>query len=195
MKWFRGWAAAAVCGALSLVWIAADSRAESNDESEKIWKQIQALHWVQGPNNVRALQNATFQVPGKFVFLDTGESDDFLRLTENVPGVPEQIFAPSDFHWWASIDFSDDGYVKDEEKLDNDAILKSIKEGTEQANEERHRNGWGELHVAGWRTAPHYDTATKRLEWALDLKDEKGRSRPISRQGCSAAAASPMSPW
>jgi uncharacterized membrane-anchored protein len=185
MKWFRIWAAAAVCGVLGV----ADSGADSNDSSEKIFQQIQALHWVQGPNNVSALQNATFQLPGKFIFLDTGEADDFLRLTENVPGVPEQIFAPSDFHWWASIDFSDDGYVKDEEKLDNDAILNSIKEGTEQSNDERRRNGWGELHVAGWRYAPHYDRATKRLEWALDLKDEKGlistnfQTRVLGRRG------------
>jgi uncharacterized membrane-anchored protein len=190
MKWFRESAVAAVCGALGLCWIAADSRADSGENPEQdVFQQIQALHWVHGPSNVPALQNATFQLPNQFIFLDTGEADDFLRLTQNIPGVPEQIFAPSDFHWWASLDFSDDGYVKDEEKLDNDAILKSIREGTEQDNEERRRKGWGELHVAGWRTAPHYDTATKRLEWALDLKDEKGQistnfqTRVLGRRG------------
>jgi uncharacterized membrane-anchored protein len=190
MKRFRVWAiAAAMCGAVGLLSVAPASRADSNDESEKVWQQIEALHWVHGPNNVPALQNATFQLPGNFIFLDTGESDDFLRLTENIPGVPEQILAPDDLHWWASIDFSDDGYVKDEEKLDGDAILNSIKEGTEQGNEERRRNGWGELHVAGWRTAPHYDTTTKRLEWALDLKDERGQistnfqTRLLGRRG------------
>ena len=190
MTRFRVWAAAAVCGALSLWLAAGNSRADSSENPEQDpWQQIQALHWVHGPNNVPALQNATFQLPGNYIFLDTNESDDFLRITENIPGVPEQIFAPDDFHWWASLDFSEDGYVKDEEKLDNEAILDSIREGTEQGNEERRRNGWGELHVAGWRTPPHYDTATKRLEWALDLKDEKGlistnfQTRVLGRRG------------
>lgn len=187
--WLRG--AAALCLALGAVWTALDARADSNsqDEGQKIFEQIQALHWVHGPNNVPALQNATFQLPDHYIFLDTNEADDFLRLTENIPGVPEQIFAPSDFHWWASIDFSDDGYVKDEEKLDNDAILKSMQDGTEAGNEERRKNGWGELHVVGWRYPPHYDTTTKRLEWALDLKDSTGQistnfqSRVLGRRG------------
>ncbi len=190
MTWFRDWAVAAVCGALSLSFIARDSRADSSEQPEQdTWQQIQALHWVHGPNNVQALQNATFQLASNLIFLDTNESDDFLRLTENIPGVSEQIFAPDDFHWWASLDFSDDGYVKDGEKLDQDAILQSMKEGTEQSNEERRRKGWGEIHVTGWRYPPHYDTATKRLEWALDLKDETGmvstnfQTRVLGRRG------------
>ena len=180
-----------VFAAFSLVWVAQDSRADSDQNPEQdVWQQIEALHWVFGPKNVPALENATFQLPSHYVFLDSGETNAFLRLTENVPSdIPEQIFGPDDLHWWASVDFSADGYVKDEEKLDNDAILSSIKQATEAANDERRRNGWTEMHVTGWRNAPHYDTVTKQLEWALDLKDASGlvstnfQTRVLGRRG------------
>jgi uncharacterized membrane-anchored protein len=137
-----------------------------------IGEQIRALNWVAGPADVAALQNATIQLPGHYVFLDNTDAKAFMRLTENIPGdAPEQIFGPEDLHWWAFIEYSDDGYVKDQEELDIAAILESIKQGTEQGNEERRKNGWPEMHVIGWRHVPHYDTATKRLEWALDGKD------------------------
>jgi len=181
---------AAVCGALGLLWMAPDSRAESNDDGEAVWKQITALHWQSGPSDVAALKNARLKLPEHYVYLDSEEADDFLRLTENIPGdVPEQILAPDDMHWWASVDFSEDGYVKDEEKLDNEAILTTMRDATEQGNEARRKNGWSELHVVGWRYAPHYDTASKRLEWALDVKDATGQvstnfqTRVLGRRG------------
>jgi uncharacterized membrane-anchored protein len=190
MTVFRLPTVAALCGALGLLWMAQDSRAESTDDGDAVWKQITALHWQSGPSDVAALKNAKLKLPAHYVYLDSDEADDFLRLTENIPGdVPEQILAPDDMHWWASVDFSDDGYVKDEEQLDNEAILTTMRDATEQSNETRRKNGWGELHVVGWRYAPHYDTATKRLEWALDLKDETGQvstnfqTRVLGRRG------------
>ncbi len=49
--------------------------------------------------------------------------------------------------------------------------MNHIKQGTEAANEERKKRGWDEMAVAGWQTPPHYDTATKQLEWAIAGKD------------------------
>ncbi len=66
------------------------------------------------------------------------------------------------------------GYVKDDEKIDADAILKSIKDMDEPGNEERKRLGFGPLHTDGWYVAPHYDTQTKRLEWGLKLHSDEG---------------------
>ncbi|WP_395018549.1 DUF2167 domain-containing protein [Dongia sp.] len=180
--------AAAVFAALGLFWMAPGVGAD--ESSDALMKQIDALHWQKGPTDVAALKNAKLQLPHRYIFLDSDEADDFLRLTQNIPGdIPEQILAPYDFHWWASVDFSEDGYVKDEEKLDNNAILTTMRDATEQSNDERRRNGWGELHVVGWRHPPHYDTTTKRLEWSLDLKDETGhvstnfQTRVLGRRG------------
>jgi uncharacterized membrane-anchored protein len=76
----------------------------------------------------------------------------------------------------AYLEFSDEGYVKDDEKIDAPALLKTLKENTERANEERKRRGWSELRVVDWATAPVYNTATKRLEWSTVLESPDGRA-------------------
>src|SRR5882724_312165 len=133
---------------------------------EEYQQKVQALHWVDGPKDVPALGNATLNLPGDYIFLDNEDTKKFMVLNENPPdAVDEQLFAPKDLHWFATIDFSPDGYVKDDEPIDADAILASIKEGNEAANVERRKNGWGELQIVGWKKAPYYDAQTKRLEW------------------------------
>jgi uncharacterized membrane-anchored protein len=71
-------------------------------------------------------------------------------------------------------EFDADGYVNDEEKssLDADALLKSIKEGTEEANKERVRRGWPTLKTLGWETPPRYNEITHNLEWATRAESE-----------------------
>jgi uncharacterized membrane-anchored protein len=65
-------------------------------------------------------------------------------------------------------EFSADGYVKDDDRsLDADAILASIREGTEAANEIRRERGWATLEVLGWQQAPFYDAATNNLTWSI----------------------------
>ena len=68
--------------------------------------------------------------------------------------------------------------MKDDEKdkLDADAILKSIREGTEAANEERKSRGWSTMTVNGWSTAPFYDAQTQNLTWAILGSSSEGGS-------------------
>ena len=73
-------------------------------------------------------------------------------------------------NWWATFDFNGMGYVKDDEKIDADELLKSIKATDEPANEERRRRGMAELHTEGWYVPPHYDSETKHLEWGVKLR-------------------------
>ena len=53
-------------------------------------------------------------------------------------------------------EFSDVGYVKDDEKdkLDADKLLASIKRGTAEANKERVRAGNPPLEIVGWEVPP-----------------------------------------
>jgi uncharacterized membrane-anchored protein len=59
--------------------------------------------------------------------------------------------------------------VKDEErdKLDADAILTNIKEGTAAGNEERKKRGWASINIVGWEQQPKYDPASNNLTWAI----------------------------
>ena len=61
------------------------------------------------------------------------------------------------------------GYVSDDEKdeLDAEAILDSIRQGTEAGNEEREKRGWPTMNIVGWHEEPHYDENTNNLSWAI----------------------------
>lgn len=149
---------------------------QASPEQQAFMKALSELKWVKGPTSVQVAGNATLNVPEGFVFLDAANTDKFLVLNQNIPGGNEVMIAPEDLQWSAYLSFSDEGYVKDDEKIDAAALLKSLQEGTEEANSERRRRGWGELHVLDWAVRPAYNTDNKRLEWATLLQSDGGRS-------------------
>jgi len=77
-----------------------------------------------------------------------------------------------DSSWFVVFSFKNIGYVKDDEKdkLDADAILASIREGTQASNEERQKRGWSTLEVTGWQKPPFYDNSTNNLTWATKAR-------------------------
>ena len=60
-------------------------------------------------------------------------------------------------------------------------------------NAERKRLGMSPIYTDGWHVPPHYDSDTKRLEWGMRLRDEKGgmhvnyTSRLLGRSGVMSA--------
>jgi uncharacterized membrane-anchored protein len=86
------------------------------------------------------------------------------------------MIAPKTLAWTAYLIFESEGYVKDNEKIDAGAILKTLQQGTDEANQERRRRGWQELHVVGWTITPAYNDSTKRLEWATLLRAQSGEA-------------------
>src|SRR5262249_26529974 len=44
----------------------------------------------------------------------------------------------------------------------------------------RRSRGWNEMEVSGWQTPPHYDTSTRRLEWAVNGRDLKSGSTVVN---------------
>jgi uncharacterized membrane-anchored protein len=80
--------------------------------------------------------------------------------------------------WTLVFEFDEVGYVSDDEKdsLDADAILASFREGTEAGNEQRRKRGWSTMSIVGWHEAPHYDSRTNNLSWAIIGESEGHRS-------------------
>lgn len=154
----------------------ANQQRADNPAEQAFLKSLAALNWVKGPTTVQVAGNSELAVPEDFVFLDTKNTDKFLELNHNLAGGREVMIAPSDLHWTAYLSFSEEGYVKDDDKIDAPALLKAMKEGTEESNQERKRRGWSELHVIDWAVPPAYNSANKRLEWATLLESEGGRN-------------------
>jgi uncharacterized membrane-anchored protein len=167
----------AVLAALLALCVAGVAPAQDSEDAkiEQFRAKLRALDWIRGPRDVSIGGNSTLSLPEGYVYLDAANTAKFEELNENLSGGKEVMIAPRTLQWSAYLIFEDEGYVKDNEKIDADAILKTLKEGTEQANQERKRRGWPELHVVGWSIPPAYNATTKRLEWATTLQSQGNR--------------------
>lgn len=150
------------------------------------------LDWVIGPTSVDLDSQATLTVPEGFMFLNKSETTKFQEIVENPTSGRESLIAPDDLRWFGLFEFEDIGYVKDDEEIDADDLMDTVREGTQAGNEERRKRGWAELHVTGWRFEPRYDTSTKRLEWAIDAVSENVpvvnfNTRLLGRKGVTSA--------
>lgn len=134
--------------------------------------ELRKLGWQAGPAQGRIGANATIRVAKGYVFLDEKNTSRFLQLAGNPPRDGHYLFAPESLDWFAVFSFDATGYVKDDEKIDPDALLKTIKASDGPGNDERKRLGMAPLYTVGWEVPPHYDADTKRLEWGLRLKSE-----------------------
>ena len=103
------------------------------------------------------------------------------------------MIAPITLDWFAVFSFDPVGYVKDDEKIDADELLETLKKGDGPGNEERKRLGMPPIYTDGWHVPPHYDSGTKRLEWGMRLRDDAGAkhvnytSRLLGRSGVMSA--------
>jgi uncharacterized membrane-anchored protein len=149
---------------------ASASEQQSAPSPEQVQSQINALAWQTGPKAVAIAGNSTLQLPQGYRFLDKDATAKFEELTHNLPGINEVVVEPPARNWVAYLDFDDAGKVNDDEKIDADQILASMRRNQDAANEQRRRRGWDTMTIAGWATPPAYNKDTKRLEWATILE-------------------------
>ncbi len=144
------------------------------------FSQGSVVNWTEGPNVADLGENiAQLDFKSKYIFADSADTRKLMQLIGNpVTKMEVGLIAPSaaDNEWFMIFEFNPIGYIKDAEKerIDADAILKSIKKATDQANKQRVKKGFPTLNVLGWHTEPHYDVETNNLVWAL-LADEDGK--------------------
>jgi uncharacterized membrane-anchored protein len=155
--------------------------------------EIQKLGWQQGPGEGRIATQATIKIPAGYVFLGEADTNRFLQLMGNLPSPGHYLLAPKSLKWFSVFSFNPSGYVKDDEKIDADALLKSLKDADGPSNEERKRLGLEALYTDGWQVTPHYDAQNKRLEWGMRLRSANGAmninytSRLLGRSGVMSA--------
>jgi uncharacterized membrane-anchored protein len=158
----------------------AEAQPTSDQDQSTFRKQINELQWIRGPKQVQLFGNSMFDVPSGYVFLNPAETAKLETITHNLSGGTEYFLAPEDLHWGAHFSFKDDGYVKDNETIDAPSLLQNIKDSTASGNKLRRERGWDEMEVVGWQTAPHYETQTNRLEWAVIGKDLKTNTAVVN---------------
>jgi uncharacterized membrane-anchored protein len=161
-------------GALIVIAFLSLSLAAQEGEVSSPREQQPVIDWQDGPTTGNLEGIAEIQVPEGFRFTGKNGTQKLLELTHNPINGDEvgaiiPITEKDDEFYFIIFEFSEVGYVKDDEKdkIDADALLESIKEGTEQANQYRKEKGWGALHIMGWYTKPFYNPETNNLAWAI----------------------------
>ena len=139
------------------------------------WDSYEGVKWQKGDSVGDLGDIARVKVPQGFRFAGAADTRIIMEANQNPSNGKELGFvAPEGENWFAVFEFDDVGYVKYDEKdsLDANAILDSIKKGTEAGNKERVRRGWATMQIIGWEQAPHYNDFTHNLEWAVKASSE-----------------------
>jgi uncharacterized membrane-anchored protein len=144
-----------------------------------------------GPLEAKLGHDLTLRLPDGYLFWNKDKGTQLMEKlgnprNERIVGLVSKPEAT----WLVEVMFDGEGYVKDDEaeKLDADAILDSIREGTEAANKIRVEHGFKPIHVDGWSEPPRYDRATHHLIWGIRGKGEEGiiinyNTRVLGRRG------------
>jgi uncharacterized membrane-anchored protein len=130
---------------------------------------------LEGPATANLGKVAKLDLPEGYTFLDGKTTRDLMKSAgEPVSGDELGLVQPTNAVWSVLFEFSDVGYVKDDDKdkLNADKLLAEIKEGTAEANKERKRAGSAPLEIIGWEIPPKYNSETHNLEWAIRAKSE-----------------------
>lgn len=119
-------------------------------------------------------------MPEDFYYLNAQDSEKVLvEVWENPPGqdnlgmlFPKDMTPFDDGAWGVTIDYEEEGYVSDEDADDIDYadLLSQMKEDTQAASEEWVRQSYGTVDLIGWAAPPFYDTDTRKLYWAKEMK-------------------------
>lgn len=158
-------------------------------EEETVWDKVQ---WQIGPSVAALDKWAEIKVPEGYLFANASDTRMLMEAMGNIVSNEEVgFFAPIDIAWFVLFEFDAIGYIKDDEKdsLDADAILDSIRKGTEQGNKIRRERGFSGLTIVGWEVSPSYNETTHNLEWAIRAQDDNGElivnhnTRILGRKG------------
>lgn len=133
----------------------------------------QAMH---GPQAIQLKDQAALQLPAGYLYLP---KEPAARLMDQLGNKTDERFLGlifsegQDQNWMVDVEYEPAGYVKDDDakNWDADALLKSLKEGTEASNDDRKAHKLPALEVTGWAQVPVYESATHRLRWSATARE------------------------
>jgi uncharacterized membrane-anchored protein len=155
-----------------------ESLTPAQQQARAAW-QAAAAAMVTGPTQVTLRDQAKLDLPAGFAFIPKKESAALMHAMGNQTGdeLIGLIFPQAqDKSWMVGIDYEDSGYIKDDDAKDWDAdeLLKSLRDGTEAANEERTKIGVPPIQVTHWIEKPAYEASVHHLVWSAEVKLRDG---------------------
>jgi uncharacterized membrane-anchored protein len=155
---------------------------DTNKLPAQVVALLKSLKYQQGEIDLRG-GLAKLTVPKEFNFLGPDDAETVLvKLWGNPPSgdkplgllIPAGMTPLSSNAWIVTMDYNEDGYVKDNDasKINYDDLLKKMQKGIAENNKARQEKGYPAITLVGWAATPHYDAAAHKLYWAKQLKFE-----------------------
>lgn len=148
--------------------------------------------WVEGGGTVDIGGMSSLKLDNSLLFLNKADTRIIQEYFGNESYDTElaSVFPVDENEsWFVLFEYDEVGHINDDEKdnIDAKALLKSYKQGTEEANKDKPESE--QLQVVGWHTEPYYDETDRTLVWALQLEDAYGAPiinynvRTLTREG------------
>lgn len=152
------------------------------------------LKWINGPTDVDLGENlATLKIKENFSYINKEDTITFNESIGNyITGTEIGSVFPYDPNetWFIVFEYDEVGHIEDadSEKIDDDAILKSFREGNDEYNKTLEEQGLPTTEVVGWDEKPSFDKETNNLTWAMLFATEGEESvnyntRILTRNG------------
>jgi len=165
---------------LLLATASARGQADTNGLPPQLLELVRHLKYQQGEIDLRS-GLAKLTVPGDFNFLDADDAETVLvKVWGNPPAkkkplgllMPAGMTPLSSNCWVVTINYSEEGYVKDDDagKINYDDLLKQMQQAVAENNKERQEKGYPTAQLLGWASPPRYDAAAHKLYWAKRFK-------------------------
>lgn len=150
----------------------------AQQQAKAVWNAAAAA-MIHGPGDVSLRDQARLTLPSGYGFVPQKEAAAVMHVMGNTTdGSFIGLVFPLEEgkSWFVSVDFQDSGYIKDDDAKDwnADELLKSLKDGTEAANEERTKVGVPAIEVTRWIEAPQYESTQHHLVWSAEAKLRDG---------------------
>jgi uncharacterized membrane-anchored protein len=182
---FRAFALCLLAGPL----LRADDPTPTRPSADSLAAMASSLKWQTGTVSLKD-GLAKINLTDNFRFLGNEDARKVLHDMWGNPDDPDllgMIFpkdkGPLDDNSWAvTVNYEDNGYVKDDEAatINYDDLLKKMQEQTKEASPERVKEGYPSVDLVGWAAPPHYDKASHKLYWAKELKFGDARADTLN---------------
>ncbi|MGH7991961.1 MAG: DUF2167 domain-containing protein [Limisphaerales bacterium] len=170
-----------VAGFLAAI-VSLHAQNDTNALPPNIVALLKSLKYQQGEIDLRG-GLAGLIVPTNFNYLGPDDAETVLvKLWGNPPDqqkplgllIPAGMTPISSNAWVVTIDYSEEGFVKDDDanKINYDDLLRKMQKNLAGENEARKKEHYPTVELLGWAAPPRYDSATHKLYWAKKLKFE-----------------------
>lgn len=161
-----------------------DSKQESlRQEAKAAWSAASAAAQL-GPATVSLRNMAKIDLPANAAFVPAEQANRVMKALGNSDEIGRVgLIVPTEQSrsWLIDLVWVGEGYVRDGEAKDwePDAMLESLRAGTEEQNKDRTARGMPAMDIIGWVEKPVYDKINNRLVWSLAARDRGAPSGEV----------------